>query len=52
MPYERQSIAIRPDLHRRIKVRAVNEGKTLQQLTEELIALGLKEKKIIHPASR
>lgn len=45
-PDERQSIAIRPDLHLRLKKRAVGEGKTLQDLSEELLAFGLSNKKI------
>lgn len=32
------NIAIRSDLHLRCKKRAVNEGKTLQELIEEMIA--------------
>lgn len=41
----RLNIAVRRDLHRRLKVRSASEGKSLVDLTEQLIAFGLANKK-------
>jgi len=35
---------IREEIHRKLKILAIKEGKTLQRITEEILEKGIKEK--------